>query len=114
VDLLLDSILVVGSARAQTYPLLLRKSGKNYQKIEECVRWVFLLSPGSANNGVEQPLERGIASMHASRSGTFECKLMFCIFYTMLMNTAQTSHQLPQDMKEGLSLRARVARRFGE
>jgi hypothetical protein len=77
VDLLLDSILVVGSAPARTYPLLLLESSKDYKKIEECVKWVFLHSPGSANEGVKLPLKPKIAFVCASRSHTFACKLMF-------------------------------------
>jgi hypothetical protein len=55
VDLLLDSIPLVGCADVRTDPLLLLESDKDYKKIEECVKWVFLLSPGSANDGVEGP-----------------------------------------------------------
>jgi hypothetical protein len=55
VDLHLDSILLVGSARAWTYPLLLLESDKDYKNIEECLKWVFLLSPGSANDGRKRP-----------------------------------------------------------
>jgi hypothetical protein len=39
---------------------------------------------------------------------------MFCIFYTLLTNTARTSHWRPQDMKEGLSLTGKITQRLGE